>query len=239
MIIVPRNTPGLEIIRSTAVGPKDEIGSGVHGYLRFTDCRVPRENALGAEGEGFKVAQSRLGGGRIHHAMRTVGMLNKAMDMMCERAVSRVTKDERLADKQMVQEKIADSYTQIIQFRLHVLYAAWLMDEDKAYSRRVRREISAIKAAMPGVLKDVIYRALHLHGSLGMSNETPLMDMWQYVPEMGIVDGPTEVHKVAVAKDMLRNVAPAPGIFPTYFVPVRRAEAEAKFAQYLKQDAPA
>ena len=239
MIIVPRDTPGLEIIRSTAVGPKDEIGSGVHGYLRFTDCRVPRENALGAEGEGFRVAQSRLGGGRIHHAMRTVGMLNKAMDMMCERAVSRVTKGERLADKQMVQEKIADSYTQIIQFRLHVLYAAWLMDEDKAYSRRVRREISAIKAAMPGVLKDVIYRALHLHGSLGMSNETPLMDMWQYVPEMGIVDGPTEVHKVAVAKDMLRNVAPAPGIFPTYFVPVRRAEAEAKFAQYLKQDAPA
>lgn len=239
MIIVPRNTPGLEIIRSTAVGPKDEIGSGVHGYLRFTDCRVPRENALGAEGEGFKVAQSRLGGGRIHHAMRTVGMLNKAMDMMCERAVSRVTKDERLADKQMVQEKIADSYTQIIQFRLHVLYAAWLMDEDKAYSRRVRREISAIKAAMPGVLKDVIYRALHMHGSLGMSNETPLMDMWQYVPEMGIVDGPTEVHKVAVAKDVLRNVAPAPGVFPTYFVPARRAEAEAKFAQYLKRDAPA
>ena len=239
VIIVPRNTPGLEIIRSTAVGPKDEIGSGVHGYLRFTDCRVPRENALGAEGEGFKVAQSRLGGGRIHHAMRTVGMLNKAMDMMCERAVSRVTKGERLADKQMVQEKIADSYTQIIQFRLHVLYAAWLMDEDKAYSRRVRREISAIKAAMPGVLKDVIYRALHMHGSLGMSNETPLMDMWQYVPEMGIVDGPTEVHKVAVAKDVLRNVAPAPGVFPTYFVPARRAEAEAKFAQYLKRDAPA
>ena len=236
MLIVPKGTPGLEILRNTAVGPKDDLGSGVHGYLRFTDCRVPKGNALGPVGEGFKVAQSRLGGGRIHHAMRTVGMLNKALDMMCERAVSRVTKGERLADKQMVQEKIADSYTQITQFRLHVLYAAWLLDRDKAYTRPVRREIAAIKATMPGVLKDVVYRALHLHGSLGMSNETPLMDMWQHVPEMGIVDGPTEVHKVAVAKDMLRHVQPSPGVFPTYFVPDTRAAAEAKFAAFLDQE---
>jgi acyl-CoA dehydrogenase len=227
----------MEIVRNTAVGPKDVIGSGVHGYLRFTDCRVPRSNALGAEGGGFTVVQSRLGGGRIHHAMRTVGMLNKAMDMMCERAVSRITKGERLADKQMVQERIADSYTQIIQFRLHVLYAAWLMDQDKGYSHRVRREISAIKAAMPGVLKDVIYRALHMHGSLGMSNEMPLMDMWQYVPEMGIVDGPTEVHKVSVARDILRNVKPAEGQWPSYFTPFRRAEAQEKFAAFLDQEA--
>jgi acyl-CoA dehydrogenase len=234
MIIVPAGTPGMEIVRNTAVGPKDEIGSGVHGYIRFTDCRVPYENLLGPEGEGFKVAQSRLGGGRIHHAMRTVGMLNKAMDMMVERVVSRTTKGERLADKQMVQEKIADSYTQILQFRLHVLYAAWLFDQDHQYTRRVRREISAVKAAMPGVLKDVVYRALHLHGSLGMSNETPLMDMWQYVPEMGIVDGPTEVHKVSVARDILRDAEPSPGLFPTYFVPAARAAAEAKFAPYLK-----
>lgn len=233
MIIVPAGTPGMEIVRNTAVGPKDEIGSGVHGYLRFTDCRVPRENALGPVGEGFKVAQSRLGGGRIHHAMRTVGMLNKAMEMMAERVVSRTTKGERLADKQMVQEKIADSYTQILQFRLHVLYAAWLLDRDKAYTRPVRREISAVKAAMPGVLKDVVYRALHLHGSLGMSNETPLMDMWQYVPEMGIVDGPTEVHKVSVAKDVLRDARPSTGTFPSYHVPTARAAAEAKFAHAL------
>ena len=233
MLIVPAGTPGLEILRNTAVGPKDDIGSGVHGYLRFTECRVPENSRLGPVGEGFKVAQSRLGGGRIHHAMRTVGVLNKAMDMMCERVVSRVTKGERLADKQMVQEKIADSYTQILQFRLHVLYAAWLLDRDKAYTRPVRREIAAIKAAMPGVLKDVIYRALHLHGSLGMSNETPLMDMWQYVPEMGIVDGPTEVHKVAVAKDVLRDTKPSEGVWPSYFVPHTRAAAERKFAAYL------
>ncbi|WBX84382.1 acyl-CoA dehydrogenase family protein [Sphingosinicella microcystinivorans] len=237
MLIVERDTPGLEIVRNVAVGPKDEIGSGVHGYLRFTDCRVPKENVLGPVGGGFMVAQSRLGGGRVHHAMRTVGMLNKALDMMCERAVSRQTKGERLADKQMTQEKIADSYTQILQFRLHVLYAAWLLDRDGGYSRPVRREISAVKAAMPGVLRDVVYRALHLHGSLGMSNETPLMNMWQYVPEMGIVDGPTEVHKVSVAKDVLRNVKPAPGVFPTQFVPELRAEAERKLAPYLAKEA--
>jgi acyl-CoA dehydrogenase len=107
MIIVPNPTPGMDIVRNTAVGPRDEIGGGVHGYIRFSDCRVPVANTLGPVGEGFKVAQSRLGGGRIHHAMRTVGMLNKALDMMCERVVSRRTKGERLADKQMVQEKIA------------------------------------------------------------------------------------------------------------------------------------
>jgi acyl-CoA dehydrogenase len=233
MIIVPKGTPGMEIIRNTAIGPKDEIGGGVHGYIRFTGCRVPIDSRLGPIGEGFKVAQSRLGGGRIHHAMRTVGMLNKAMEYMKERVVSRHTKGERLADKQMVQEKIADSYTQILQFRLHVLYAAWLLDRDQAYTRPVRREISAIKAAMPGVLRDVVYRALHLHGSLGMSNETPLMDMWQYVPEMGIVDGPTEVHKVVVAKDILRDVKPSDGVFPSYHTPTRLEAARIKFAAYL------
>ncbi len=233
MIIVPQGTPGMTVLRDTAVGPKDDIGSGVHGYLRFANCRVPRENALGPVGEGFKVAQSRLGGGRIHHAMRTVGMLNRAIEMMRERVVSRTTKGELLANKQMVQEKLADSYTQVLQFRLHVLYAAWLLDRDKAYTRPVRREIAAVKAAMPGVLRDVIYRALHLHGSLGMSNETPLMDMWQYVPEMGIVDGPTEVHKVSVAKDLLRDAVPSPGVFPTYHVPSARAAAEAKYAHFL------
>ena len=233
MLIVPAGTPGMDIVRDTMVGPHDDMGSGVHGYIRFTDCRVPKDSHLGPVGEGFKVAQSRLGGGRIHHAMRTVGMLNKAMDYMKERVVSRKTKGERLADKQMVQEKVADSYTQILQFRLHVLYAAWLLDRDQAYTRPVRREISAIKAAMPGVLKDVVYRALHLHGSLGMSNETPLMDMWQYVPEMGIVDGPTEVHKIVVAKDVLRNVEPSDSQFPSYHVPTTLAAAQKKFAEYL------
>jgi acyl-CoA dehydrogenase len=237
ILIVERDAPGLEIVRNVAVGMRDEIGSGVHGYLRFTNCRVPESNILGKPGQGFEVAQSRLGGGRIHHAMRTVGVLKRALDMMCERALSRRTKGELLAEKQFTQEKIADSYTQILQFRLHVLYAAWLIDRDKAYTREVRREIAAVKAAMPSVLRDVVYRALHLHGSLGMSNETPLMGLWALVPEMGIVDGPTEVHKVAVAKAVLRERKAAPGLWPTYFLPDNIARAREKLAWALERDA--
>ena len=234
ILIVDRDAPGLEVLRNSAVGMRDEPNSGVHAHLRFNDCRVPAENILGKPGEGFVVAQSRLGGGRIHHAMRTVGVLKKAFDMMCERALSRTTKGERLSDKQMTREKIADSYTQITQFRLHVLYAAWLIDKHKEYNREVRREIAAVKAAMPGVLKDVIYRALHLHGSLGMSNDTPLMNMWATVPEMGIVDGPTEVHKLSVAKQILRDRSGADGVFPDYYYPYAAAQAEAKLATELE-----
>ncbi len=234
LFIVEQGTPGMELVRDVAVGPKDKLGSGVHGYMRFTDCRVPASAMLGKEGQGFEVAQSRLGGGRVHHAMRTIAVLKKALDMMCERALSRETKGKLLSEHQMTQEKIADSYTEILQFRLHVLYTAWLLDKHAhAYSREVRREISAIKAWMPRVLNSVVYRALHLHGSLGMSNETPLMDMWQMVPEMGIVDGPTEVHKVAVAKSVLRDYEPHAGAFPSYHVPTKLAQAEEKYAEYL------
>lgn len=236
ILIVDRDAPGLEIVRNVSVGMREEIGAGVHGYLRFRNCRVPKENILGKPGQGFEVAQSRLGGGRIHHAMRTVGVLKKALDMMCERALSRRTKGELLSEKQLTQEKIADSYTQITQFRLHVLYAAWLIDKHKAYNREVRREIAAVKAAMPGVLRDVVYRALHLHGSLGMSNETPLMQMWATVPEMGIVDGPTEVHKVAVAKAVLRDRKPSDGIFPSYFLPDAIERARERFAWAIELD---
>lgn len=236
ILIVDRDAPGLEVVRNCAVGMIDEIGTGVHGYLRFTNCRIPKENILGRPGQGFEVAQSRLGGGRIHHAMRTVGVLNRALDMMCERALSRTTKGELLSQKQLTQEKIADSYTQITQFRLHVLYAAWLIDKHKAYTREVRREIAAVKAAMPGVLRDVVYRALHLHGSLGMTNETPLMAMWATVPEMGIVDGPTEVHKFSVAKELLRNRHASESLFPAYYLPHAIEEAREKLAWAIELD---
>ena len=236
ILIVDRDAPGLEVVRNCAVGMIDEIGTGVHGYLRFANCRIPKENILGKPGQGFEVAQSRLGGGRIHHAMRTVGVLNRALDMMCERALSRKTKGELLSQKQLTQEKIADSYTQITQFRLHVLYAAWLIDKHKAYTREVRREIAAVKAAMPGVLRDVVYRALHLHGSLGMTNETPLMAMWATVPEMGIVDGPTEVHKFSVAKELLRNRQASDRLFPAYYLPDAIAGAREKLAWAIELD---
>ena len=236
ILIVDREAPGLELVRNCAVGMREQMGTGVHAYLRFTNCRVPRENILGRPGQGFEVAQSRLGGGRIHHAMRTVGLLNRALDMMCERALSRHTKGELLSQKQMTQEKIADSYTQITQFRLHVLYAAWLIDKHQSYNREVRREIAAVKAAMPGVLRDVVYRALHLHGSLGMTNETPLMQMWATVPEMGIVDGPTEVHKISVAKEVLRDRRGADQLFPDYYLPVAVEAARRKLAWAIDLD---
>ena len=234
IILVEKNTPGMEILRNSAVGPYVEQGDGVHAYIRFTNCRVPADNLLGEEGQGFIVAQTRLGGGRVHHAMRSVGKLKKAMDMMCERALSRTTKGELLADKQLTQEKIADSYTQIQQYRLHVLYTAWLIDKHKEYNREVRKEIAAIKAATPKVTQEVIYRAMHLHGSLGMSDETPLMYMWADIPELGVVDGPTEVHKFTVARTVLRDYEPSADLFPSYHTPTQRARAMAKYGHFLE-----
>ena len=233
IILVEKGTPGMEILRNSAVGPYAEQGDGVHGYIRFADCRVPADHLLGEEGQGFLVAQTRLGGGRVHHAMRTVGVLKKAFDMGCERVLSRTTKGELLADKQMTQDKIADSYTQILQYRLHVLYTAWLIDKYKEYNREVRKEIAAIKAATPRVLQDVIYRMMQLHGSIGVSDETSLMTMWANIPELGMVDGPTEVHKVTVTRTVLRDHAAAPGLFPTYHTPSQRERALEKYGHYL------
>jgi acyl-CoA dehydrogenase len=233
ILLIEKGTPGLEILRNAAVGPYVETGDGVHGYLRFTDCRVPAENLLGEEGKGFLVAQTRLGGGRIHHAMRSVGVLKKAMDMMCERVLSRTTKGELLANKQFTQEKIADTYTEITQYRLHVLYTAWLIDKHKEYNREVRKEISAIKASTPKILQDVVYRAMHIHGSLGMSDELPFMNMWTNIPELGIVDGPTEVHKIGVARAVLRDYEPTNDLFPSYHIPAQYEAAMRKYGHFL------
>ena len=149
-------------------------GDGSHGYLRYTDVRVPADHLLGDEGGAFVIAQTRLGGGRIHHAMRTIAQVRRAFDMMCERALSRQTREGPLASMQMVQEQIADSWIEIEQFRLLVLRTAWLIDKHNDY-KRVRKDIAAVKVAMPKVLHDVVQRALHLHGALGVSNEMPFV----------------------------------------------------------------
>ncbi|MGE0388303.1 MAG: acyl-CoA dehydrogenase family protein, partial [Gammaproteobacteria bacterium] len=180
IMLVPRDAPGLEIVRNVGLGG-EKIGHGSHGYVRYNKVRVPLENCIGGEGRGFAAAQVRLGGGRVHHAMRTVAKLKSAFDMMCERAVSRFTQGGMLGEKQMVQEAIADSYIQMQQFRLHVLYAAWLIDKHRSYNRIVRTEIAATKVATAKVIHDIVYRAIHLHGSLGATNEMPLMQMWQDV----------------------------------------------------------
>ena len=167
---VRRRRPTRPASRSSATSavyghPEEQ---GTHSYVRYTDVRIPADHLLGGRGEGFIVAQTRLGGGRIHHAMRTVGLVKSAFDMMCERALSRTTQGETLARKQLVQEMIADSWIQLEQFRLLVLRTAWRIDKYNDY-QRVRGDISAVKAAMPKVLHDVAGRALQIHGSLGVS----------------------------------------------------------------------
>ena len=198
--------------------PEDE---GMHALINYNDVRVPAENLLGGEGQGFHVAQTRLGGGRIHHAMRSVGVCQPALDMMCERALSPRTQGSLLADKQMVQSDIAESYAQLEQFRLLVLQTAWKIDQHHDY-KLLRKDIAAIKFMMPSVLKDIVWRSMHLHGALGVSNEMPFSEMWQWAPSMSIVDGPTEVHKITVAQQVLKGYKPSPGLWPTEFLPPRR-----------------
>ena len=212
MLIVDAGTPGLEIVRNYGFYGEPE---DTHAHLRFTGVRVPAANMLGGRGEAFAVAQTRLGGGRMHHAMRTIAQAQRAFEMLCERAVSRSTKGQRLADLQMVQEKVADSWVQLRQFRLLVLETAWLADQGKDW-RAIRLNVSAVKAAMPQVLHDIAARALQVHGSLGLSHEMPFAEWIVNSFHVGLADGPTEVHKQVVAREVLRGVAPAEGMFPSY-----------------------
>jgi acyl-CoA dehydrogenase len=229
--LVPAQTPGLHILRNTRLADEK---LGTHGYLQFDRVFVPDDHLLGEVGGGFLVAQTRLGGGRIHHAMRTIGLARRAFEMMCERAMSRFTQDEPLARKQMVQEKIADSWLQLEQFRLLVLQTAWRIDKFKDY-KVVLKDISAVKALMPKVLHDIAERALQIHGSLGVSTEMPFTDMLVHSYHMGLADGPTEVHKVMVAKQVLRGVTPAPDLFPSGHLPRVQQAAREKYAALLAE----
>ncbi|MEV6223858.1 acyl-CoA dehydrogenase family protein [Nocardia fluminea] len=231
MFIVPAGTPGLEIVRNVTVH-----GLGEHeGYVRYTDVRVPADHLLGPEGGAFAVAQTRLGGGRVHHAMRTVALVRKAFDMMCERAVSRkIRGGGTLGSLPGVQERIADSWIDLQQFRLLVLHTAWRIDKEQDYLK-VRKDIAAVKVAMPRVLHDVAQRALHLHGALGVSEEMPFVDMLIHAEAMGIADGPTEVHKTTLAKQVLRDYTPAPGLWPTGHRPALREQATAHIEAQLER----
>jgi acyl-CoA dehydrogenase len=233
MFLVPTDTPGIEFIRNTGLG-SEKPGEGSHAYVRYNHVRVPEENLLGGEGQAFVIAQTRLGGGRIHHAMRTIGQCKRAFDMMCERALSRVTQGEVLAKKQMVQEAVADSWIELQSFRLLVLQAAWTIDQVGGH--KARTEIAMVKVMTPKVLHDVVYRALHIHGSLGTSNEMPLAGLWAMVPVMGIADGPTEVHTVTVARQVLKQYKPYEGLWPPAHLPERVAAARERFADLLEHD---
>ena len=235
MFLVPTDTPGVDIVRNVGLMGESlhDEDAGMHALIHYDEVRLPPESLLGGEGQAFAIAQTRLGGGRIHHAMRTVGMCQKALDMMCERALSRQTQGSLLADKQSVQNYIADSYAQLMQFRLFVLYVAWEIDEYHDYPR-VRHDIAAIKVLTPQVLHDIVQRSIQVHGALGVSNEMPLGRMWMSAPVMGLVDGPTEVHRVTVARQVLKRYQAAPGLWPTEHLPEKIAAAREKFAEYLE-----
>ncbi len=232
MFLVPSDTPGIDIVRNIGLAG-EPAGEGSHALIHYDDVRLPPEALLGGEGQAFAIAQTRLGGGRIHHAMRTIGMARRALDAMCERALSRDVQGGRLSDKQFVQGYIADSYAQLMQFRLYVLYTAWLIDKHNDY-RKVRKDIAAVKVLMPGVLHDIAWRTIQIHGALGVSNEMSFPSMLVAASVMGLADGPTEVHKVTVAKQVLRDHEATDGPWPTQHLPTRRDTAREKFAALLE-----
>jgi acyl-CoA dehydrogenase len=231
MFIVPAETSGI-IIKRNVPGMNDDADDGAHAYIHYDRVRVPADAMLGKPGEAFKVAQSRLGGGRIHHAMRTVGLCNRAIEMMLERAVSRRTQGRLLGDHQFVKGMIADSAIELEQFRLLVLKTAWMIDTEPHGAARTH--IGMCKVAMAKVYHDIARRAVHLHGALGTSRDTPLAKMWMGAPMLAVADGPTEVHQVQVANALLKNAKPAAGLFPTEHLPTKTAAARVRYGDLLQ-----
>ncbi|HTZ07807.1 MAG TPA: acyl-CoA dehydrogenase family protein [Acidimicrobiales bacterium] len=234
MVLVPADTPGVEVVRDvpTMEHPLAHPGRlGGHAEILYRDVRVPADNLVGNEGDGFRLAQLRLGPGRIHHAMRWLGQSRRAFDMLCERAVSRHLHGSVLADKQMAQAWVADSMAEMAAARLMTLQAAWTMDRKGAAAARV--EIAMIKYYGAAVLYNVIDRAIQAHGALGFSTDLPLEHMYRAARAARIYDGPDEVHKVTVARHVLKGYTPTE--VPTEHVPTRRQAARARFAALLEE----
>jgi acyl-CoA dehydrogenase len=199
MVLVPRDTPGVEIVRALPLfGYHDQHG---HCEIRFRGVRVPADNLLGGPGEGFAIAQARLGPGRIHHAMRCLGMAERALELLCRRAGERAAFGSTLAAKGVVQQQIAESRMELEQARLLVLKTAWLIDEVGAQG--ARSEIAAIKVVAPRVAAAVLDRAIQVHGGAGVSDDLPLARMWATSRVLRIADGPDEVHLRSVARSEL------------------------------------
>jgi acyl-CoA dehydrogenase len=240
MIIVPTDTPGVNIVRDvpTMGDPNHRTGEpGGHAEILYENVRVPKENIVGGMdgvGQGFALAQQRLGPGRIHHAMRWLGQSRRAFDMLCERALTRYTHGSILAEKQMIQDWVAESHAEMQAARLLTLQAAWTMDklhEAGRHPSEARVEIGVIKFWGAKVLYNVIDRAIQVHGSLGYTTDLPLESMYRHARAARIYDGPDEVHKVTVARQILKNYRPSE--VPTEHVPTRRAAALEKFASEL------
>lgn len=204
-IIVPADTPGLRLVRPISV--MGHTTGGGHWEIEYDNVRVPISNTLGEIGDGFAIAQSRLGPGRIHHCMRWLGQAQRGFDLMCRYATQREAFGGLLADKQTVQNWIADSAAEMQAARLMTLHAAWMMDTHGPKSARV--EISLIKFFGAKVLMDVLDRAIQVHGGLGVSDDTPLAFMWRQGRAARIYDGPDEVHRMVVARQILKRYAEA------------------------------
>jgi acyl-CoA dehydrogenase len=205
MLVVPLDTPGVKILRGLPVfGYQDREG---HAEVLFEDVRVPTSALLAGEGEGFMISQARLGPGRIHHCMRSIGMAERALDLMCQRAQQRVTFGKPVAENANIQDWIAEARIELEMIRLLTLKTAWLMDT--VGNKHARTEIAAIKVAAPNVALKIIDRAIQVHGGGGVSQDFPLARMYAHLRTLRLADGPDEVHKMTIARRELKPYAPA------------------------------
>ncbi len=234
MFIVDADAPGVEIVRDVATmeHPEESFQRyGNHAEIRYHQVRVGPEALLGARGAGFLIAQQRLGPGRIHHCMRWLGVARRAFDMLCERSLYRESHGAVLAQHQTIQNWIADSEAEMTAARLMTLHAAWKMDTEGVAA--ARKEIALIKFYGATVLHNVIDRALQAHGGLGYSTDLPLEAMYRFARAARLYDGPDEVHRASVARQVLRGFAPPADGVPSEFIPARREAARRQFADVL------
>ncbi|MFF4157721.1 acyl-CoA dehydrogenase family protein [Streptomyces sp. NPDC001678] len=205
MVLVPRDTPGVEVRRAMRVYGYEDHYHGGHAEVRFDGVRVPADHLVGEEGGGFAIAQARLGPGRIHHCMRLIGMAERAIELMCRRAVDRTAFGKPLAAQGVVQEWIADARVAVEQLRLLVLKTAWLMDT--VGNPGAHTEIQAIKIATPRTVTDIIDKAVQLHGAGGVGQDFPLAELWAAARTLRLADGPDEVHQRSLARRELKRYA--------------------------------
>ncbi len=231
VFVVPAGTPGMEIVRDigTMAHPDPEYGRvGNHAEIVFRNCRIPADHLIGQPGEGFTLAQQRLGGGRIHHAMRWLGQAQRSLDIMGERAVSRTSHGKLLAQHQMVQDYVALSHMEIQAARLLTFHTAWKMDKYGAAA--VRADLGMVKAHVSKVVLAVLDRTIQVCGALGYSSDLPV-EAWYRSTRFGpIGDGPDELHKSVLARTLLKGYTPVEG-WPSEHIPSRRPAAEAKWAE--------
>jgi acyl-CoA dehydrogenase len=213
-IMIPMDTPGVEVVRDVPI--MHHHAPEGHCEVVYRDVRVPAENMLGQEGDGFMLAQERLGPGRIHHCMRTIGQCELALELMCDRALERSTFGKALAERANIQDWIAESRFEIDQARLLMLQAAWKMDRDGAKAARI--DVSAIKVVAARLQTTVVDRAMQVFGAAGITPDTPLSYLWTWGRALRFIDGPDEVHLMVIARDELRKAKAVTGRNLHHFV---------------------